>query len=410
MKIKRSTQRVLITGLGVISALGKNHSEFWQALSLGKTGIEPITQVDCSQLNFKQGAEVKNFNCNDYFEAKRITFLDRFAQFALIAAREAVADAGLIKKDLNNHRSSVITGSAMGGKLTEDEGFYRLYHEKKQRASPVIIPNAMANAGASQISYEFGITGPSYNFSTACSSSMHAIGHAFWLIRQGTIDRAITGGSEALFSLGQMKAWEGMRIISQDTCRPFSKNRRGMILGEGGAMLILESYDAAKARNAKIYGEIVGFGMSSDGTHLTDPDSSGQQNAIMAGLNDAKISVNDIHYIHAHGTGTQLNDKVESQTIHAVFGNHTANLLVNSTKAAHGHLLGASGAIETIATILSLNHQIIPPTLNFLEKDSLCDIPLVINQAMRSKINYAICNSFAFGGLNAILVLGKFSE
>lgn len=398
-------QRVVVTGLGSISALGHNNDLFWDALSKGQSGIGTITQVDCSLLRFTQGAEVKNYNSLCYFGLKQASYLDRFAQFALIAAREAVIDAGFTKDDIANDQTGVMTGSAMGGKITEDQGFYRLYHKGAHRASPTIIPNAMANAGVSQIAAEFGITGPSYNFSTACSSSTHAIGHAFWLIRQGTVKRAITGGSEALFSLGQIKAWEGMRIIAPDTCRPFSKDRRGMILGEGGAMLVLESYASARARNAKIYAEIIGFGMSSDGKHLINPDTVGQQKAILAALKDADLPVEGVDYINTHGTGTFINDVVESQTIQTVFGLHLDNLLTSSTKSMHGHLLGATGALETIATVLALKYQMIPPTLNYIGKDPSCDIPLVIDQVRSFPMEHAICNSFAFGGLNAILVL-----
>ena len=401
-------KRVVITGLGVLSALGSDHHTFWTALSAGETGISPILQVDCQTLRFSHGAEVNPYNSNQHFDDKRATFLARFAQFALIAAREAIADAGLTKNELACHHTAVITGSCMGGKITEDQGFYRLYGEGCQRGHPLIIPNAMANAGASQIAYEFGVTGPTYTISTACASSTHAIGQAFWLIRHGLVKQAIAGGSEAPFSFGQLKAWEGMRIISPDTCRPFSKNRRGMILGEGSAMLVLESLDSAIARGAKIYAEIKGFGMSADAAHITTPSSVGQQQAIRSALNDAKLPISAIQHINAHGTGTSVNDRVETETLHAVFNKKLDKLWVNSTKGAHGHLLGATGAIEIASTTLAIKHQIIPPTLNFLEKDENCDLPLVVDCAKKTVIEYAISNSFAFGGLNGIMVLGAY--
>lgn len=396
--------RVVITGMGVFSGLGQNCNQFWQALCASESAISPITQVDTMHLRFQNGAEVKNYDSHNHFESKQLDFLDRFAQFALLAAKQAVLDSGLVASNRMQKPTAVITGSAMGGKVSEDQAFYRLYHEKKQRAHPAIIPNAMANAGASHIAHEFGITGPTYTLSTACASSTHAIGQAFWLIRHGLVNQAIVGGSEAPFSLGQLKAWEGMRIIAPDTCRPFSKDRQGMILGEGGAMLVLESRLSAKARGATIYSEIVGFGMSSDAKHITSPCSTGQQIAINAALNDAKIPAQAIHYINAHGTGTPLNDKIESETIKTVFGTNTNNLAISSTKGAHGHLLGATGAIETIATALALKHQCIPPTLNFIGHDSDCDIP-VFTKTTPSSFQYALNHSFAFGGLNAALVL-----
>ena len=397
-------QRVVITGMGVFCGLGNNHHQFWNALCAQQSAISPITGVDTHQLRFKHGAEVKNYDSQFYFDAKRLDLLDRFSQFALLAAREAVKDSNIPTTMLQNEQTAVVTGSAMGGKTTEDNAFYSLYHDKKQRSNPAIIPNVMANAAASHIAQEFGIVGPTYNVSTACASSTHAIGQAFWFIRHGLVQHAITGGSEAPFSLGQLKAWEGMRVIDHETCRPFSVGRAGMILGEGAAMLVLESLTAAIARGAAIYAEIIGFGMSSDAKHITSPCSHGQQRAIQAALRDASIPAEAIQYINAHGTGTQLNDKTEAESINATFGRHAKRLAISSTKGAHGHLLGAAGAVETIATTLAIKHQIIPPTLNFLGQDSNCDIP-ICTQTTSFPHEYALTNSFAFGGLNATLIL-----
>ncbi len=401
--------RVVITGLGIISALGHDRHKFWQALCESKSGIADISQVDCQSLRFQQGAEVKNFSSDDYFEPKRINYLDRFTQFALISAKEAIMDAGLSKSDFAHEQTAIITGSCLGGKITEDNVFYRLYHEGNPRTNPATIPNAMANAGASQIAFEFGITGPTYTISTACSSSTHAIGNAFWLVRNGVVQRAIAGGSEAPFSFGQLKAWEAMRIVASDTCRPFSRGRQGLILGEGGGMLVLESLVSARARGARIYAEIIGFGMSADAKHIIEPHSVGQQRAILAALNDAGIPHDAINYINAHGTGTIVNDRVEAETIRTIFGNKRENLSVSSTKAAHGHLLGATGAIETIATVLALKYGTIPPTLHYLAKDDDCDMPsLITHHAKTCDIEFAMCFSFAFGGLNSILAFRAF--
>ncbi len=401
--------RVVVTGMGTITALGKNYNDFWRSLSSGVSGISPIEKVDCSDLRFNRGAEVKPYHEADYFQPNQLIWLDRFTQFALIAAAEAVEDSKLTQHDLANAQTAVITGSCLGGKTTEDEGFYRLYHQQKRSVHPSGIPKVMANAGASHIASTYGIIGPSYTISTACSSSTHAIGHAFWLIRQGIVSRAITGGSEAPFSYGHLRGWEALRVVTSDACRPFSNNRTGMILGEGGAMLMLESLSSAVSRGAHIHAEIVGFGMSTDANHITDPDSSGQILAISSALNDAHIKPDNVHYINAHGTGTKANDHVESTTIRAAFPHANQHLWVSSTKAAHGHLLGATGATETIATILAIKHQLIPPTLNFLEADPACDVPLVVNTARPTEIDYAVCSTFAFGGLNAILVLRRFS-
>lgn len=400
--------RVVITGMGIISALGKNRLEFWKALSSGVSGIAPIKQVDCNGMRFQSGAEIKDFCEEDYFQPKQLIWLDRFAQFASIAANEAIKDSKLVQQDIANSRTAVITGSCVGGKNTEDRNFYRLYHQKKLTCSPNTIPCVMANAGASHIATTFGITGPTYTLSTACASSTHAIGQAFWLIRHGLVCRAIAGGSEAPFSLGNLRAWEALRVVTPDICRPFSKERTGMVLGEGGAMLVLESLSSALDRGATIYAELVGFGMSADASHITDPHSSGQCQAILAALNDAQIKPEEVQYINAHGTGTMINDSTESTTIRTIFPEANKHLWVSSTKAAHGHLLGATGAVEAIATILAIKNKLIPPTLNFLERDSTCDLPLIVDNAHPSEIEYALCSSFAFGGLNAILALRRF--
>jgi nodulation protein E len=265
----------------------------------------------------------------------------------------------------------------------------------------------MANAGASHISMEFGITGPSYTISTACSSSSHAIGQAFWMVRSGAAPLAITGGSEAPFSFGLLKAWEALRVVSPDTCRPFSKDRKGMILGEGGAMLVLEPLEAARARGARIYAEIAGFGMSSDACHITQPSAEGAARAMRAAVCDAHLMPEVVGYINAHGTGTPANDFTETAAIRAVFGPHADRLAVSSTKSMHGHALGAAGALEALAAILALRYGFLPPTANYNEPDPQCDLDVVPNVARRADIEYALSNSFAFGGLNAVLLFRR---
>ncbi len=405
-----SRRRVVITGVGVVSALGRNAQEFWQSLAEGRPGIGPIKQLDVSSLRFQNGGEVHDFNPAEHFDQKEIDFLDRFAQFAMVAAREALKDSGVELTAELRERSGIVTGSCVGGKITEDEGFQNLYLLRKPRINPLTIARTMGNAGASHISMETGITGPTYTVSTACSSSNHAMGQAFRMLRDGDIELAITGGSEAPFAMGNLKAWEAMRVVSPDTCRPFCKDRRGMVLGEGGAMLVLEPLEAAVARGARIYAEIVGFGMSSDAHHLTQPSTEGPARAICAAMADGGLRPEQIGYINAHGTATPANDPTEVAAVRAVFGAQAGRVAISSTKSMHGHALGAAGAIEAVATVLALKNGVLPPTANFTTPDPLCDIDVVPNQARRAEVECALSNSFAFGGLNAVLAFRRWDR
>ena len=398
-------RRVAITGMGAICALGRNVREVAASLCQGRPGIGPIESADCSQLRFQNGAEVRGYRHQPYFEDRRADFLDRFAQFAVIAAREAVACANVEWTPELRESAAIITGSCVGGQSTEDVGFHEVYKLGHNRVHPLTIPKTMANAGASHISIEFGITGPSYTISTACSSAAHAIGQAYWMIRGGSTDLAITGGSEAPFSFGILKAWEAMRVVSPETCRPFSRDRRGMILGEGAAMFVLEPLEAARARGAAVHAEIVGFGMSADANHITQPSAEGAARAMRAALRDAAIAPEQIGYVNAHGTATPANDVTEAAAIRAVFGAHTDRLAVSSTKSMHGHALGAAAALECLATALALRDGVLPPTANFTELDPECDLDVIPNQARPAEVEYALSNSFAFGGLNAVLAL-----
>jgi nodulation protein E len=398
-------RRVAITGAGAISALGRNVTEFAESLREGRGGIGQIESTGVASLRFQNGAEVKNYSHQPYFEDRRADFMDRFAQFAVIAAREAVQDAGVVWTPELRETSAIITGSCVGGQSTEDIGFVELYQKGHNRVHPLTIPKTMANAGASHISMEFGITGPAFTISTACSSAAHAIGQAFQMIAIGTSDLAITGGSEAPFSLGILKAWEAMRVVSPETCRPFSKDRRGMILGEGAAMFVLEPLEAAQARGARIHAELVGFGMSADACHITQPSIDGAARAMRAALRSAKLAPEQIGYINAHGTATVANDLMETAAIRQVFGAHADRLAISSTKSMHGHALGAAAALECLATAIALRDGVLPPTANFSEPDPGCDLDVIPNVARYQQVEYAMSNSFAFGGLNAVLVL-----
>jgi nodulation protein E len=398
-----ASRRVAITGLGIISPLGLNLEENWKSLSEGRPAIGPIKGADCSTLRFKNGAEVTGYDPVKDFEGGKDAYIDRFAQFSVVAAREAMRNSGLELTQEMRERSAIVCGSAVGGQASIEAGFEDLWVQGRGRVHPLTIPKTMANAGASHIAMDLGMSGPTYTVSTACSSANHAIGQAFRLVRDGEADVAMTGGSEAMFTIGMLKAWEAMRVIAPDTCRPFSKDRRGMILGEGGAMMVLEPMEAAKARGAKIFAEICGFGMTADAHHLTQPAVHGPARAMRGALREAGLEPEAIGYINAHGTGTPGNDPVESSAIREVFGAHADKIGVSSTKSMHGHALGAAGALEAIATILALYHGILPPTANFNERDPECDLDYIPNQPRALRAEAALSNSFAFGGLNAVV-------
>ena len=388
----------------MISALGNDIPETWASVYAGKSGIGPIHSVDVPDLRFKNGAQITGYKPGEHFEANRLPYLDPFSQFAVIAAREAVQSSGIDLTPSLRETTAIVTGSGMGGQSTLGDGLAKLYLKDKMRFDvPLIIPRAMSNAGASHISMEFGISGPAYTVSTACCSANHAIGQAFRMVRDGDVELAITGGSDAPFGFGLLKAFEAMRVVSPDTCRPFSIDRHGFILGEGGAMLILEPLDAATARGATIYAEIVGFGMSSDAQHITHLSSEGPVRAMRAALRDASLRPEQIGYINAHGSGTPINDAVETRAIREVFGAHTEHVPVSSTKSLHGHSLGATGAMEAVCTILGLKNGILPPTANFIGPDPECDLDVVANEARPAQVEFALSNSFAFGGLNAAI-------
>jgi nodulation protein E len=413
---EQARQRVVVTGMGIVCALGATASECWSALCAGRTGIGPIASTDVSELRFLNGAEVHGFRTEEHFEASRCDLIDRFAQFAVVAARQAVSQAGLELRSGNVSGSpfgnesgqvAVVTGTSMGGQTSLDRGFAAIYKQGRPRPHPFTIPLTMYNAGASQISMDLGITGPAFTISTACASATHAIGQAFWMVRSGAVVAAICGGSEAPFSPGILRAWEAMRVVTPDVCRPFSRDRRGLTLGEGGAMLLLESEEHAARRGAKVLGEVVGFGMSADAGHITQPTVDGPAAAMAAAMSDARIAAAEVGYINAHGTGTLANDATETQAIRQVFGAYTKKLAISSTKSMHGHALGAAGAIEAFATVMALREGLLPPTVSFNEADPECDIDVIPNIQRRRQVEFGLSNSFAFGGLNAVLAFRR---
>ena len=435
-------RHVVITGAGILCALGHDAGECWSALREGRSGIAPIESPGLNDLRFRNGAEVRGFCTTDHFEASRCDLLDRFAQFAVVAARQAVREAGydphthfgqrraevghqgaagydpthISQQKADGHPTpansaniAVVTGTSMGGQASLDRGFAAIYKEGRPRPHPFTIPLTMYNAGASQIAMEMGITGPAFTISTACASATHAIGQAFWMVRSGAVGAAICGGSEAPFSPGILRAWEAMRVVSPEVCRPFSRDRKGLTLGEGGAMFFLETAQRAIERGANILGEVIGFGMSADAGHLTLPSVDGPAAAMQAALDDAGIAPTQVDYINAHGTGTAANDVTETRAVRRVFNGHAEKLAMSSTKSMHGHALGASGALEMFATLMALREGVLPPTANFTEADPECDLDVVPNVPRNRAITVALSNSFAFGGLNAVLALRRWN-
>lgn len=397
-------RRVAITGLGIISPLGLNLAENWESLRTGRCAIGPMRDIrDLEVLRFQNAAQVRGYDPLKHFEGGKEAYIDRFAQFSIVPAREALKDSGIELTPQLREAAAIVCGSAVGGQSAIEAGFDDLWRNARGRVHPLTIPKTMSNAGASHISMDLGLSGPAYTVSTACSSANHAIGQAFRMVREGHVEMAVTGGSEAMFTIGMLKAWEAMRVIAPDTCRPFSKDRRGMILGEGGAMMILEPMDAAKARGAKIYAEICGFGMTSDAHHLTQPAMHGPARAMKGALREAGMAPEEVGYINAHGTGTPGNDPVETAAIRDVFGAHADKVAVSSTKSLHGHALGAAGALEAVATVLALQRGILPPTANYNEQDPECDLDYIPNEPRAKQVSAALSNSFAFGGLNAVV-------
>lgn len=401
-------RRVAVTGLGVIAATGNTTETFWADIKAGRTGIQDLTLVPKEKLVMKSGAEVKNFEPTEHFEKGQLAMLDRFSQLALVAAREAVKDSGVTFDDALSQRTATIIGSGVGGQNTLDDNYWRIYGEGAKRLHPFTIPRLMLNAAASHVTMELGLKGPAFAVASACASAAHAIGQAFHMVRYGQAEIAVTGGTEACITLGTMKGWEALRVMAVDLCRPFCKDRTGMVLGEGAAVFVLEPLERAQARGATIYGEMVGFGMTADAGDIVQPTVDGPARAMQQALDDAGLAPEAIDYVNAHGTGTAANDVTETKALRQVFGSHAESLAVSSTKSMHGHTLGGAGAIELVAMLMALKEGFIPPTANFTEADPACDLDYVPNVGRSQAIGAAISNSFAFGGLNAVLAAKRF--
>ena len=400
--------RVVITGMGAVTPLGHTAAASWAAMREGRGAIGPIENLPRDDLRFGIAAEVRGFDPLAHFDEKRLVLLDRVSQFALVAAREAIAQSGIdFAADGLGENTAVIIGSGIGGEFTRDEQSRRLYRENNSRLHPLSIVRTMANAPACQVSMEHKLTGPAFATVSACASSNHALGLAFHMVRGGVADAAVAGGTEACMTFGAIKAWEAMRVMADDTCRPFCKQRHGMVLGEGAGVFVLETLERAQRRGATILAEFVGAGMSADAGDIVFPSETGAAKAITRALADAGLAPEDVDYINAHGTGTPGNDPTESRAIRRAFGAQADRLAVSSTKSMHAHALGAAGAIELIAAIGALREGVVPPTTNFIDPDPDCDLDYVPNSARDLTVRAALSNSFAFGGLNAVLALRR---
>ena len=404
-----SRRRVAITGMGAVSPYGEGATPLWRGLRGGVSAIRPLRHARAEQVRVKVAAQVPDsFDPAALFDERILPQLDRTSQFALLAAREAVAQSGLDFSAAGlGRRTAVVIGTGVGGENTQSEQARRLYGENATRLHPLTIVRVMPNAPASQISIALGVHGPTFGVVSACASSNHAIAQAALLIRAGMADVAIAGGTEACITYGALRAWEAMRVLADDTCRPFSANRRGLVLGEGAGVFVLEAMDHAYARGATPLAELAGVGMSADAGDIVAPDPAGGAAAMAQALADAGLVPEEIDYINAHGTGTPANDPTETKAIHQVFGPHARRLAVSSTKSMHGHALGASGALELVAVLGALAEGVVPPTANFDQPDPACDLDYVPNAARDMPVRAALSNSFAFGGLNAVLALKR---
>jgi nodulation protein E len=402
-------RRVVITGAGTINALAQDVAGTFEAFREGRCGIGQLDIRDVGRLAVQIGAQVRGFDETTHFSKQQLSLYDRFTQFALIAARQAIEQSGIAFRGELADRSGVILGTSGGGLTTQDENYRAVYEEGKNRVHPLIVPKLMNNAAASHVSMEWNLRGPSFTVATACASSNHAMGLAFQMIRSGVCDAMLTGGSEAMLCFGGIKAWEGLRVMSRDACRPFSANRNGMVQGEGAGIFVFEEYETAKARGAEILAEVIGFAMTSDASDIVMPSRQGAARAISGAMKDAGIAREEAGYINAHGTGTAANDKTECAAVADAFGPHAGRLMISSTKSMHGHLIGGTGAVELLACIMALRDGVIAPTISYEEPDPECALDVVPNVAREAKIEVALSNAFAFGGLNAVIALRRFA-
>ena len=400
-------RRVAITGAGTINALGHDVPDTLEAMREGRCGIGPLEIRDVERLSVQIGGQVHGYDPESHFNRQQIALYDRFTQFTLLAAREAMAQSGIAFTGELADCSGVVLGTCGGGLNTQDENYRAVYEEGKNRVHPFIVPKLMTNAAASHVSMEFNLRGPSFTVATACACSNHAMGLAFQMIRGGTARVMLTGGSESMLCFGGVKAWEGLRVMSKDACRPFSANRNGMVQGEGAGVFVFEEMEHARARGAEMLAEVVGFAMTSDAADIVMPSKQGAARAIAGAMRDARLEREQVGYINAHGTGTAANDKTECAAVADAFGAHADGLMISSTKSMHGHLIGGTGAVELLACIMAVRDGVVAPTIGYDEPDPECALDVVPNVAREAKVEVALSNAFAFGGFNAVLALRR---
>jgi nodulation protein E len=400
-------KRVVITGAGTINALAQDVPGTFAAFREGRCGITALDIRDKERLAISIGGQVHGWDPEAHFNRQQIVLYDKFTQFTLLAARQAIAQSGLDFAGRLGLESGVVLGTAGGGVNTWDDNYRAVYEEGKNRVHPFVVPRLMNNAAASHVSMEWNLRGPTFSVSTACASSNHAMGLAFQMVRSGSAKVMVTGGSEAMLCFGGIKAWEGLRVMSKDACRPFSLNRNGMVQGEGAGVFVFEEYEQARARGAIILAEVVGFAMSSDAADIVMPSAQGAERAITGALRDGHLNPEDVGYINAHGTGTAANDKTECAAVAHAFGPQADRLMISSTKSMHGHLIGGTGAVELLACIMALTDGVIAPTIGYEEPDPECALDVVPNEARQAKVDVVLSNAFAFGGLNAVIALRK---
>ena len=410
-------RRVVITGLGAITPIGKNVDETWKGIENKVCGIDEITLFDATNFRTKLDAEIKNYNAEDYFDAKQAKRLDRSSQFALIAAREAVNSANITKENTDFDKVGIFISSGIAGLGTIQEQCEINLTKGNRRVSPLFIPMGIANMPAGNVAIEFGFKGESISILTACASATHAIGEAYKTIKLGEEDVILAGGTESAICSVGMAGFENMKALSSSTDKnrasiPFDKERNGFVMGEGAGILVLEELEHAKKRGAKIFAELIGFGATTDAYHITSPCPDGEcgAKAMIRALTSAGIKPSDVDYINAHGTSTHLNDLTETLAIKTAFGEHSKKVMVSSTKGNTGHLLGAAGGVEAIICVKALESQLVPPTINYKEKDEECDLDVVPNEPRKAKLNIVMSNSLGFGGHNGSILMKKWEE
>ena len=410
-------RRVVISGLGVVTSLSCKVDDLWSRVLAGESGIHPIRLFDVSDFKVTIGGDIYDWNPSDYIDPKELKRLDRFTQFAIVAATDAVADSGIDFSSMDSFRSGVILGSGIGGLSTIEEQMSRLMTKGPNRVSPLTIPKLMLNAAGGNISIKYGIRGPNYTVATACASATNALGDALKCIQYGDADVMITGGAEAAMTRMGLSAFQNMKALStrvdspEQASRPFENDRDGFVFSEGAGIVIFEELEHAKARGAKIYAEVLGYGTSGDAGHITqhDEEGTGAAKAMSTALTDADLAPDQVDYINAHGTSTPLGDKAETRAVKSVFGAAAEKLSISSTKSQLGHSLGASGGIELVLCVKALQEQTVPPTINFSTPDPECDLDYTPNEPKSRSLNYVMSNSFGFGGHNASVVVGRYS-